>query len=464
MTGTPYIPDRITVHLGYPDDSSAPNVTLDFPEYIANVASGELYPTWPENALRANIYAIVSFALNRIYTEWYRSRGYDFDITSTTQYDQTFDPNRTIFQNIRELTDELFNDYVVRQGEINPYFTAYCDGIQTTCDGLYQWGTVDLANRGYTPYEILQYYYGPDINIVKNAPIERNIPSFVPPAITFGEQSDRVRLMQTMLNRISGNYPAIPKINPVTGNFLEQTEAAAKKFQSIFGLDQTGIIDKATWYKISYIYTSVKRLAELDSEGIKLGEATQNISRALQRGDSGRNITYLQYFLAVIGAYYAAVEPVEITGEFDEQTEDSVKSFQRTYGLEPTGIVDAQTWSDLYRAYAGIVENAPVSIGEALPLYPGSPLSVGMTNDYVRVIQQYLTFIHDSYPDIPAVPDTGYFGTVTEDAVKKFQQTFGLTPTGRVDAVTWNKLSSVFSDLKYGYVKQPGQYPGYIIT
>lgn len=464
MTGTPYIPDRITVHMGYPDDSSAPNVTLDFPEYIANVASGELYPTWPENALRANIYAIVSFALNRVYTEWYRSRGYDFDITSTTQYDQTFDPDRTIFQNIRELTDELFNDYVVRQGQINPYFTAYCDGIQTTCDGLYQWGTVDLANRGYTPYEILQYYYGPDINIVKNAPIERNIPSYVEPPLAIGEQGDRVKLMQTMLNRISNNYPAIPKINSVTGNFLEQTEAAVKKFQSIFGLDPTGIIDKATWYKISYIYTSVKRLAELDSEGVSLGEAPQVSARPLQRGDSGRNITYLQYYLAVIGAYYAAVEPVEITGEFDEQTENSVKSFQRTYGLQPTGLVDAQTWNDIYRAYAGIVENAPVSVGEALPLFPGDTLYRGMTNEYVRIIQQYLTYIHDTYPDIPEVPDTGYFGPVTEDAVKAFQSKFGLTPAGRVDAVTWDKISSVYSDLRYGYVKQPGQYPGYIIT
>ena len=174
-TGEPYIPETITVHLGSPD-SNAPNVTVDFPTYVKNVASSEIYPTWPENSLRANIYVIVSFALNRIYTEWYRSRGYDFDITSSTQFDQKFINGREIFENISRLVDELFNDYVRRQGSIEPLFTAFCNGTTVTCGGLSQWGTVGLAQDGLTPYEILQYYYGDDIDIVRNAPVRSASP------------------------------------------------------------------------------------------------------------------------------------------------------------------------------------------------------------------------------------------------------------------------------------------------
>ena len=201
LTGTPYIPRTITVHLGMPD-SPAPNVTVDFPSYIKNVASSEIFPTWSESSLRANIYAIVSFALNRIYTEWYRSRGYDFDITSTTQYDQKFINNREYFENIGYLVDELFNDYVQRQGSIEPLFTSFCNGTTSTCDGLSQWGTVDLANNGFTPYEILQYYYGDDINIVKDAPVKSAVPSYPGIPLKFGSASNDVKSIQIFLNRI----------------------------------------------------------------------------------------------------------------------------------------------------------------------------------------------------------------------------------------------------------------------
>ncbi|MBQ8568403.1 MAG: peptidoglycan-binding protein [Oscillospiraceae bacterium] len=465
MTGTPYIPEKITVHLGAPSDKSAPNVTLDFPDYIANVASSELFPTWPETALRANIYAIVSFALNRIYTEWYRSRGYDFDITSTTQYDQAFVNDRTIYQSVEQLADELFNDYVVKQGQINPYFTAYCDGRQVQCDGLTQWGTVELAEKGYLPYEMLQYFYGNDIDIVKNAPVRENIPSYGGTPLEYGSAGPDVALMQTKLNRISKNYPAINKINPVSGIMYADTENAVRTFQSTFGLKPTGIIDKATWYKISYIYAAVKKLAELDSEGVLLEEIPLNFSDVIQKGDTGFRVRHLQYYLAVIGQYYKYVDPVDITGNFGEMTENSVKSFQRVYGLPETGVVDRDTWQDIYRAYAGIVENAPVSTGgESLPLYPNVVLREGMTSEYVKVMQEYLTYIHRSYPEIPEVSATGYYGPITKNAVTLFQQRFGLEPTGTVNANTWNEISSVYSDLYYGYVKKPGQNPGYTIT
>ncbi len=462
LTGEPYIPETITVHLGTPD-SDAPNVTVDFPTYIKNVASSEIYPTWPESALRANIYAIISFALNRIYTEWYRSRGYDFDITSTTQFDQKFINNREIFENISELADELFNSYVVRQGNIEPLFTAFCNGTTVTCSGLSQWGTVSLAQQGLTPYEILQRYYGDDINIVRNAPVMTRTRSYPGSILRQGEVSNDVKLIQTQLNRISRNYPAIPKIPSIDGAYGTYTADAVRSFQEVFGLPSTGEVNEATWYKIAYIYTSVKRLAELNSEGLNLEEVQRQFPGELRFGMQSVFVRELQYYLAVIGAYYESVDPVEITGYFGEKTENSVKSFQRVFGLEQTGIVDRRTWNDLYRAYQGIVEAVPVG-DEDIVLYPGTVLKEGSSGEYVKILQEYLTFIHQSYPNIPAVNNTGYFGPITRNAVTAFQNQFGLNPVGYVSAVTWNEIASVYSDLKYGFIKQPYQYPGYIIT
>ena len=211
LTGEPYIPQTITVHLGAPDEDAA-NVTVPFPDYIKNVVSSEIYPTWPETALRANIYAIVSFALNRIYTEWYRSRGYEFDVTNNTQYDQKYIEGRQIYENISVLVDELFDDYIRREGNIEPLFAAFCNGTTVTCNGLSQWGTVDLAEQGLLPYQILQYYYGEDINIVKDAPVRTNTPSFPDTLLTTGSTGQPVQTIQIQLNRISRNYPAIPKI------------------------------------------------------------------------------------------------------------------------------------------------------------------------------------------------------------------------------------------------------------
>lgn len=462
LTGTPFIPETITVHLGTPD-SAAPNVTLDFSSYVKNVASSEIFPTWPENALRANIYAITTFALNRIYTEWYRSRGYDFDITATTQYDQKFINGREYFQNISYLVDELFNDYVRRQGTVEPLFTAFCNGTTTTCEGLSQWGTVDLANRGLTPYEILQYYYGSDIDIVKNAPVRTALPSYPGMVLRVGSAGNDIRSLQIYLNRISGNYPAIPKIPSADGIYDQATENAVKVFQQVFGLSVTGEVDQATWYRITYIYTSVKKIAELDSEGVRWDEVETQYTEDLKIGMQSVEVSILQYYLAVIGAYYAAVEPVEITGYFGEKTERSVKSFQRVFGLPQTGEVDRATRNDLYRAYQGIVESVPPKY-TAVALYPGTVLREGVSGDSVKLIQEYLTFINRTYSNIPAVNNTGYFGPLTRQSVTAFQRQFGINPTGIVGAVTWDKIAEVYSDLRYGFDKRPYQEPGYTIT
>ena len=462
LSGTPFIPETITVHLGTPD-SNAPNVTVDFPAYIKNVASSEIFPTWPENALRANIYAIVSFALNRIYTEWYRARGYDFDITATTQFDQKYINGREYFQNISYLVDELFNDYVQRQGSVEPLFTSFCNGTTSTCSGLSQWGTVTLAQQGLTPYEILQYYYGKDINIVKNAPVKSAMPSYPGIPLEFGSAGNDVRSVQIYLNRISRNYPAIPKIPAADGIFDDATVSAVRTFQSVFGLQVSGIVDEATWYRITYIYTSVKRIAELDSEGVRLEEITPVFTEELYIGMQSTEVSMLQYYLAVIGAYYAAVEPVEITGYFGEKTERSVRSFQRVFGLPQTGRVDRATRNDLYRAYKGIAETVKPDY-TAVALYPGTVLREGDSSSSVKIIQEYLTLIHNTYSNIPAVNNTGYFGPITRQSVTEFQKQFGIEPTGIVGAVTWDAIAGVYSDLKFGFDKRPYQNPGYTIT
>lgn len=463
--GEPYIPEYITVHLG-PPDSDGENVTVPFPEYVKNVASSEIFPTWPESAIRANIYAIISFALNRYYTEWYRSRGYDFDITDNTQYDQKFIRGRQIFENISRITDEIFDSYVRRQGSIEPLFTAFCNGTTATCDGLSQWGTVALAEDGLSPIEILNYYYGNDIDIVKNAPVRTGTPSYPGFPISLGYFGNEARNIQVQLNRISRNYPAIPKIADVSGDFDYATENAVRTFQEIFDLEPTGVVDSATWYKIAYIFTSVKRLAELSSEGLREEEAAQQFPETLRVGMQSDRVRNLQYYLAVIGAFYEAVQPVDITGYFGQETEDSVKSFQKVFGLPQTGVVDRTTARDIYRAYFGIIDSLPEPSPEEgnVVLFPGVVLREGSSGEDVRLLQTYLSFIHGTYPEINDVSATGYFGPVTKAAVTAFQRLYGLPENGVVGSTVWDAITQLYSDLRFGMDKRPYQSPGYTIS
>lgn len=462
----PFIPETVTVHLGRPNDASAENVTVSFPDYIKNVASSELYPTWPDAALRANIYAIISFTLNRIFTEWYPSQGYDFDITNSTQFDQSFVKDRDIYEPIAQIVDEIFNEYIVRQGSIEPLFAVYCDGRDIVdCGGLTQWGTVELARQGLGPYDILTYFYGDDIDIVTNADVRANAPSYPGEPLRLGSGGNDVVRIRRELNRISQNYPAIPKI-PTTGTVYDSsTEEAVRTFQQIFNLPQTGVVDKATWYKIHYIYTSVKKLSQLASEGLTLEEAAFVFPEKLSFGESGMAVRYLQYYLAVVGAYYNNVMPVAITGNFDSETENSVRSFQQVFGLPQTGVVDREVWNALEDAYLGIVENVPLNENSEEPvLFPGVILTEGMTNPYIRVLQEYLTYLHEFYPTIPEIQPTGFFGPVTRQAVTEFQRIFGLPQTGAAGADTWNRISEIYSEHRFGYAKQPGQNPGYTIS
>ena len=459
----PFIPESITVHLG-PPDSAAQNVTVPFIDYITNVASSEIYPTWPEEAIRANIYAQISFALNRIYTEFYRSRGYDFDITNSTAFDQSFVKDRDYFENISQIVADIFNSYVVRQGFVEPLFTQYCDGVRVQCGGLSQWGTVELANQGYTPYEILQYYYGDDINIVRDAPI-MNVSSTAPiRPLRLGSGGDEVRRLQLRLNRISDNYPSIPKIALPDGVFSFDTEDAVKRFQEIFGLTPDGVVGNATWYKILFLYNAVKRLNELDSEGITLDEVTQQFDKAVTPGETGDQVRNVQYLLAYVAQFYDQIPPISLDGIYGPSTENAVRSFQELFELPITGEVDLLTWDALYRTYLGFIETIPFKYIEGrLYPYPGVPLRLGSESEVVRLLQEYLNYISTFYPQIPSVNPTGYFGSRTQEAVIAFQRMEGLTPNGTVAANTWNEISSLYSDLYLGSRLGEGQYPGYEI-
>lgn len=444
--GYPVIPETITVHLGAPDENMR-NIEIPFIDYIKNVASSEIYPTWPENAIRANIYAQVSYALNRIYTEWYRSRGYDFDITNSTQYDQAFVEGRDIFENIGRIVDDLFNDYVQRQGSVEPYFTQYCNGITSTCPGLSQWGTVTLANEGYQPYEILQHYYGEDINIVFNAPVQDVPESYPGIAQKLGMRSNDIRILQGQLNRIRQNYPAIPQISQVNGVFGADTERAVRAFQRIFQLEEDGIVGKATWYRIKQIYNGVKKLSELDSEGIRPEELEPVVLTDLIPGTYSNEMKTVQYYLAVIGYFISGLPEVEIDGYYGPETEEAIRQFQNYYGLPVTGRMDRETWNRVVRVYNEINASIPDTYYQGTGiLFPGF-MQLGMEGDGVRELQRYLIRIADVYPDISATQETGYFGQLTLAAVNAFQQHFGLPVTGIVGPATWDVLVREYNQM-----------------
>lgn len=446
----PYIPERIVVHLGTPD-ANATNVSVTFPDYIKNVASSEIFPTWPEAALRANIYAQISFALNRVYTEWYRSRGYDFDITNSTQYDQAFVYGRDIFSNIANIVDEVFNNYVVRRGNVEPLFTMFCNGTTVTCEGLSQWGTVPLANRGYTPYQILQYYYGNDIDIVYNAPISPNIPSYPGTPFGFGASGNEVRSIQVELNRIGTNYPAIPKIVPANGIYGESTTEAVRTFQSVFNLPVTGVVNKATWYKIKFIFTAVKHLSELTSEGLTVEEIENLWGENLRQGDYGQRVRSLAYYLNTIAYFNPEIPTVNSGGVFNAAMDEQVKAFERFYGLNPDGIVDFRTWQLINQIYMDILNNLPEGYeGATAALYPGYNLTPGMRNDDVKEFQTYLRVIGQNIEGIPVIEATGYFGPETERAIMIFQQLYGLEPSGIVGSPTWDALAKEYNYIRFG--------------
>lgn len=255
------VPEFVIVHDGVPSDRTASNYWVKYTDYIKNVASSEIYSTWPEDTIYANILTIMSFTLNRVYTEWYRNQGYDFTITSSTAYDQKWIYGRNTYENIDQMVDNIFNNFLSRPGVRQPIFTSYCDGQRVTCAGLSQWGSKYLGDEGYSAIEIIRYYYGNDMYI-NSADVISGVPASFPGYnLSIGASGEKVRQLQQQLNRIAGNYPAIPTL-VADGIYGPLTAEAVRTFQQIFGLPATGVTDFATWYAISRIYVGVSRIAE----------------------------------------------------------------------------------------------------------------------------------------------------------------------------------------------------------
>lgn len=294
------------------------------------------------------------FALNRIYTEFYPSRGYDFNITSSTAYDQKFIHGRNIFDSVSELVDDLFNDYLRRQGYAEPLAAGFCNGTTSTCNGLSQWGSENLAQQGQSSVEIVHHYYGSDVEIVVDAPEQDIRYSYPGTPLREGDISPEVQIAQVMLNRIAVAYPAIPQIQPINGVFSSNMANSVQIFQRIFNLTVDGVIGKATWYTMVSRYTGVLRLSELASQGqtfYKLGLSYQN---TISYGQQGESVSLLQYLLAILGEFYLSIPSVTIDGVFGSETYRAVKALQRDAGLEETGVVDEATWNVLLDRFLSI--------------------------------------------------------------------------------------------------------------
>ena len=416
--------------------------------------------TWPEQALRANIHCQISLALNRIYTEWYPSKGYTFNITNSTSYDQYYVHGRTVFDVMVRITDDIFNTYLRKHGTVNPYYSEYCDGKSVTCPGLKQWGTVKLAEQGRSALQILRYYYGSSIEIVRCRNIQSIPQSYPGTPLRQGSRGAAVFTLQRQLNRITKDYPFLGKLT-VDGVFGSRMAATVRAFQKQFNLTADGVVGRQTWYKISYIYVSVKDLAELTSEGETasgtLSNGTWN-GTVLRTGSTGSAVEQAQFWLNTLAQYESAIPSVTVDGVYGTATANAVRAFQRRYGLTVDGVVGQATWTELYDEFLSIQSDNGTPNA-----YPGTPLREGSSGQNVRLVQFWLKIARTVYKDLASLTVDGKFGAGTAAAVRRFQRYFDLTSDGVVGRTTWNKLYEVYNDIANRLLSsalRPGDYPG----
>ena len=410
--------------------------------------------------MRANIHCQISLALNRIYTEWYPSRGYSFNITNSTSYDQYYVHGRTVFDVMVRLTDDIFNTYLRKTGTVNPYYSEYCDGKSVTCPGLKQWGTVTLAKQGKTPLQILKYYYGSNIEIVRTNNIQAIPQSYPGSPLRQGDSGTAVFTLQRQLNRIAKDYPFFGKLT-VDGVFGPRMVSTVKTFQRQFNLTADGVVGRQTWYKISYIYVSVKDLAELTSEGETSSGTLSDGSwggTALRTGSTGSAVEQVQFWLNTLAQYESAIPSLAVDGRYGAATASAVRAFQRRYGLTVDGVVGRETWNAIYNEFRSIQSDNGTPNA-----YPGTALREGASGQNVRLVQFWLKIAHTVYSRLNDLTVDGKFGAATTAAVKRFQTYFGLTSDGVVGRTTWNKLYEVYNDIANKLLSsslRPGEYPG----
>ena len=416
--------------------------------------------TWPEQALRANIHCQISLALNRIYTEWYPSRGYNFNITGSPGYDQAYVHGRTVFDVMVRLTDDIFSTFIRKTGTVNPYFSEYCDGKTVSCPGLKQWGTVTLAEQGRSALSILRYYYGNDVEVIRTSNIASIPESYPGSPVRRGDRGPSVFTLQRQLNRITKDYPFFGTLTP-DGIFGEQMAETVKRFQRQFSLTADGVVGRQTWYKISYIYVSVKDLAELTSEGETssgvLSDGTWG-GTVLRTGSRGGAVEQLQFWLNTISQYVASIPSVSVDGSFGSRTAAAVRAFQRRYGLAVDGVVGEATWNAIYAQFFSIQSDNGTPNA-----YPGTALRQGDEGQNVRLVQFWLKIARTVYTALNNPTVDGQFGAATKRAVEAFQRYFGLTADGVVGRTTWNKLREVYTDIANDLLAEglrPGAFPG----
>ena len=419
---------------------------------------------WPEQALRANIHCQISLALNRIYTEWYPSKGYTFNITNSTSYDQYYVHGRTVFDVMVRITDDIFNTYIRKTGTVNPYYSEYCDGKSVTCPGLKQWGTVTLANQGRNALQILKYYYGNDIEIIRTSNIQSIPQSYPGSPIRQGDSGTAVFTLQRQLNRITKDYPFLGLLT-VDGVFGAKMAATVRAFQKQFNLTADGVVGRQAWYKISYIYVSVKDLAELTSEGeVSSGTLSDGTwgGTVLRTGSTGSAVEQLQFWLNTLAQYESSIPSLTVDGVYGTGTANTVRAFQRKYGLTVDGVVGRDTWTELYDQFRSIQSDNGTPNA-----YPGTALREGSSGQNVRLVQFWLKIARTVYTSLANVTVDGKFGSATAAAVRRFQSYFGLTSDGVVGRITWNKLYEVYNDIANKLLSsslRPGEYPGVLRT
>lgn len=461
MTDTtlPYIPETITVHLGAPNQP-AENVTVSFRDYIKNVASSEIYPTWEDAALRANILAQITFALNKIYLQYYPSRGYNFDITSSTAYDQKYIKGRDTFENVDRLVDELLQSYIRRQGTYEPLASSFCNGTTVTCSGMSQWGSQSLARQGYSYLDILRYYYGDNIEIVTDVPIRGLTPSYPGTPLRLGSSGPSVLQVQGALNRIGRNYPAIPKIPSLDGLFGPNTEAAVIAFQEIFNLTPDGIVGASTWYQIISIYVAVTKLAELQSEGQRFLLSSYDLPDVLSLNSTGEYVSQLQYMLSVLSNFIPEIPAVPQDGVYGISTRDAVLAYQRYAGLTASGLVGESTWNSIYNRFQGIND----TVLDSNTLFPQSTSVPASSIRTISDVQRSIQAVVPVFGSITPPRVTGVLDRNTTRAISSLQSKMNLRPTGQLDPNTRAQLQRLSNAQAEARRFRFRQFPGTTVS
>ena len=440
------IPANIRVHLGQ-WQSPASNVSVPFIDYIKNVTSHEIFDHWPEQTIIANVYCIVSFTLNRIFTEFYRKRGVNFDITSTTHMDQKYVHGGIIGARISAVVDRIFNNYLAVIGHKEPFLSLYNDGIRVNLPGrLSQWGSYFDGLSGMNAWQIINKYFSQNLELRVCNNFNGVLESYPGRTLRLGDSGDDVRQMQLFLNGVIGFYTNTI-INPVDGVFGLSTRNSVLVAQRAWNLPQTGEIDRRTWYEISRRFAVRRALWEMHSQGLRIGIGTTPPTRIIRLGDpvnpqdfaTSALIVKLQFLLDFISLYYPEIPFVAQTGRFDQLTNAGVRAFQSLFNLNVDGVVGPITWAMLYDVYWGIIENTTLPPPE-IPPFPGN-LSVGSTGANVRLVQEAINIIAPNHPGrLGRVTVDGIFGNMTRDAIFAFQSIFGLPITGIVNQATWNRL------------------------